>query len=231
MKYCFDLDGTICATPTSRAYSDAVPYLKIVNRINELYSEGHTITIFTARGGTSKIDHHNLTTSQLSEWGVKYHYLVDKGKPDYDLFIDDKAISAKQWLRDEKIEIVGFVASAFDLLHAGHCLYLKEAKSVCDILVAGLHTDPSVDRPSKNLPIQSVLERKIQLLSTKYVDKVLIYDTESDLEGMLSIIKPDIRILGSDAKGTIITGQKYCKSIYYHYRDHGWSSSELRNRL
>ena len=230
MKYCFDLDETLCLTPKSRKYDEAIPYIKMIDKVNSLYREGHEITIFTARGSSSGIDYHELNLKQLKEWKVNYHYLIDKGKPSYDVFVDDKAITTKTWRNENKVVIVGFVASSFDLLHAGHCLYLKDAKSVCDYLIAGLHDDPSIDRKSKNKPIQSIHERKIQLESTKYIDEVFIYKTEEDLNNLLKVIKPDIRILGSDAKGNLITGEEHCRQIYYHDRNHNWSSSDLRKR-
>jgi glycerol-3-phosphate cytidylyltransferase len=231
MKYCFDLDETICLTPSSRNYMEAVPYLKVINKINSLYDEGHDITIFTARGGTSKIDYTDLNKSQLKSWGVKYHTLIDKNKPSYDLFVDDKAINSKIWREQTDIKIIGFVASCFDLLHAGHCLYLEEAKSVCDYLVAGLQEDPTIDRSNKNKPIQSLEERLIQLRSVKYVDEIHIYKTERDLEQVLEKVKPDIRILGSDAKDKPITGEQFCKQIFYHDRNHTWSSTNIRNTI
>ena len=231
MKYCFDLDETICATPSSRKYDEAVPYQQVIERINELYCRGHDITIFTARGSSSGIDYTELNLRQLNQWNVKYHKLIDKGKPSYDLFVDDKAITASVWRKNEGIKIVGFVASCFDLLHAGHCLYLKEAKSVCDHLIAALQEDPTIDRPHKNKPIQSLFERETQLRSCRYVDEIVIYKTEKDLIELLSQIKPNIRVLGSDAKGTYITGEEYCTNIYYHNRKHNFSSSELRSRL
>ena len=220
MKYCFDLDETLCATPSSRKYDDAVPYHIVIERVNQLHDEGHHITIYTARGGTSKVDYNNLTKSQLKKWGVKYDLLIDKGKPDWDIFIDDKAINSIEWRKQENIKIVGFVASCFDLLHAGHCLYLKESKSVCDHLVVALQTDPTLDRSYKSKPIQSLEERKIQIESNKYVDEIIVYDTESDLCDILEQLKPDIRIVGSDAKGKPITGIDFCNEIRYHDRDH-----------
>jgi glycerol-3-phosphate cytidylyltransferase len=231
MKYCFDLDETICATPASRKYAEAVPYIKVVSAINDLYDQGNEITIFTARGGSSGIDYTELTHNQLQSWGLKYHKLILK-KPSYDYFIDDKAINSVDWRNKNNIKIVGFVASCFDLLHAGHCLYLKEAKSYCDHLVAGLHVDPSNERANKNKPIQSLEERKIQLESTKYVDEILIYNTEQELENLIKQVKPDVRFLGSDCQDKKITGYEYCKNIIYHNRaNHIWSSSELRTRI
>lgn len=231
MKYCFDLDETICATPSSRKYDEAVPYQKVIQRINELYDAGHEITVFTARGSSSGIDHRELILSQLSAWGVKYTTLVDKGKPSYDLFVDDKAVTTSTWRSQQGIRIVGFVASCFDLLHAGHCMYLQEAKSVCDHLIAALQEDPTIDRPHKNKPVQTLREREIQLRANRHVDEIVVYRTEKDLDELLSKIKPDIRILGSDAKGKYITGEEHCKSIYYHDRSHNFSSSELRARI
>lgn len=127
---------------------------------------------------------------------------------------------------------IGFTASCFDLLHAGHCLMLKDGKSHCDLLIAALQIDPTVDRPFKNKPIQSLEERLIQLNSNKYVDQIELYTTEEDLENLLKIIKPDIRIVGSDYVGKPITGQQYSKEIYYHDRSiHSWSSTHLRKRI
>ena len=126
---------------------------------------------------------------------------------------------------------IGFVASCFDLLHAGHCLMLKDAKKQCDWLVAALQNDPSVDRPQKNKPIQSLKERKIQLESIKYVDEVVFYNTEEDLIKLLQLIKPQVRILGNDYKDKHFTGKELKIPIYYHLRDHEWSTSSLRKKI
>lgn len=126
---------------------------------------------------------------------------------------------------------IGFVASCFDLLHAGHCLMLKDAKKQCEWLVAALQDDPSVDRPQKNKPIQSLEERKIQLESIKYVDEVVFYNTEEDLIKLLQLIKPQVRILGSDYKDKHFTGKELKIPIYYHLRDHEWSTSSLRKKI
>ena len=137
MTYCFDLDETICYSPSTvpRDYSLAQPYLSVVQQINSLYDEGHTITIFTARGGTSGKDWHKLTTSQLKFWALKYHTLIDKGKPHFDLLIDDKAINTHEWRMQNNACVTGVAASSFDLLHAGHCLYLKMQKECATTLL------------------------------------------------------------------------------------------------
>lgn len=126
---------------------------------------------------------------------------------------------------------IGFTCGAFDLLHAGHILMLEEAKSVCDYLVVGLQTDPSIDRESKNKPIQSLEERKIQLSAVKFVDKIVIYETEQDLYNLLVKMNPDIRIIGADHKGKKFTGYDLDISLFFNSRNHNWSSSHLRKRI
>ena len=127
---------------------------------------------------------------------------------------------------------IGFTCSCSDLLHAGHILMLKDAKEQCDKLIVGLQTDPSIDRPlTKNKPIQSLKERKIQLEAVRYVDDIFVYETESDLIDLLKLVKPDIRILGSDYKDEKFTGDDLNIPIYYHERDHDYSSSDLRKKI
>ena len=131
-----------------------------------------------------------------------------------------------------KKKIIGFTCSSFDLLHAGHILMLKDAKEQCDHLIVGLQTDPTIDRPkTKNKPIQSILERKLQLEAVKYINEIILYDNEDDLYNLLLKVKPDIRILGSDYKNKKFTGDNLNIKIYYHDRNHGYSSSELRRKI
>ena len=125
----------------------------------------------------------------------------------------------------------GFTCGAFDLLHAGHILMLQEAKSVCDYLIVGLQTDPSLDRESKNRPVQSLEERRIQIEAVKYVDEVIIYESEKDLLALLKRIKPDIRIIGADHKGKPFTGHELDIELFFNSRNHSWSSSDLRRRI
>lgn len=130
---------------------------------------------------------------------------------------------------------VGFTASCFDLLHAGHILMLEEAKSVCDHLIVALQVDPSLDRPEKRKPIQSLVERQIQLKAVSYVDEVVVYQTEEDLLNLLKTLPIDIRIIGEDYMGKDFTGRDYCVShdieIYYNSRKHNYSSTELIERI
>ena len=126
---------------------------------------------------------------------------------------------------------VGFTCSCFDLLHAGHILMLEDAKRHCSKLIVGLQTDPTVDRPNKNKPIQSLEERKIQLEAVKYVDEVIIYNTEKDLYKKILDISPDVRILGSDYINKPFTGDNLNIPIYYHERKHNYSSTNLRGKI
>ena len=131
--------------------------------------------------------------------------------------------------------IVGFTASTFDLLHAGHVQMLREAKDQCDYLICGLQIDPTVDREEKNFPIQTIVERYIQLKSIKYVNEIIPYTTEKDLEDILQMYTIHVRILGQEYKNISFTGKDICKdrniNIYFNKRDHRVSSSELRNRV
>ena len=126
---------------------------------------------------------------------------------------------------------IGFTCSCFDLLHGGHILMLEDAKKQCDKLVVGLQTDPTLDRPEKNKPIQSFKERFIQLSAVKYIDTIIRYETEKELYGIIYDLMPDIRILGSDYIGKDFTGKDLNIPIYYHQRKHKYSSTNLRNKL
>jgi glycerol-3-phosphate cytidylyltransferase len=127
---------------------------------------------------------------------------------------------------------IGITFSAFDLLHAGHIKMLEDAKQQCDYLIVGLQTDPTIDRPEKNKPTQTVVERYIQLKGCKYVDEIVPYATEQDLEDILKSFRIDVRIIGIEYQDKNFTGRQYCeeKGIQLHYnsRDHRFSSSGLR---
>ena len=126
---------------------------------------------------------------------------------------------------------VGFTCSCFDLFHAGHVSMLKEAKKQCDYLIVGLQTDPTIDRPEKNKPVQSILERFIQLEACKYVDEIVPYATEKDLRDILLSYPIDVRIIGEEYKDKQFTGRDISMEIYYNSRKHSFSSSELRKRI
>ena len=125
----------------------------------------------------------------------------------------------------------GFTCSCFDLFHAGHILMLKEAKDQCDYLIVGLQTDPTIDRPEKMKPIQSVYERFLQVHACKYVDEVLVYETEKDLLNLLKSQKIDIRIVGEEYAEKDFTGRHLDIELYFNKRTHDYSSTELKRRI
>lgn len=125
----------------------------------------------------------------------------------------------------------GFTASCFDLFHAGHIMMLREAKQQCEYLIVGLQTDPTIDRPTKNKPIQSIVERFIQLDACKYVDEIITYATEEDLRDILLAYPIDIRILGAEYEGKDFTGNDIPMQFHFNTRQHKFSTSELRQRV
>ncbi|MFL9831779.1 adenylyltransferase/cytidyltransferase family protein [Flavobacterium sp. ST-87] len=129
----------------------------------------------------------------------------------------------------------GITFSAFDLLHAGHVKMLEEAKQHCDYLIVGLQTDPTIDRPTKNKPTQSVVERYIQLKACKFVDEIVPYATEQDLEDILKSFTLHLRIVGDEYKERDFTGRSYCEKkgieLYFNTRDHRFSSTSLRQEV
>ena len=130
---------------------------------------------------------------------------------------------------------IGFTCSTFDLLHAGHIQMLRDAKERCDYLICGLQIDPSLDRPEKNSPVQTIVERHTQLSAVKYVDEIIPYQTETDLEDILNMLHIDVRILGEEYKNGKFTGRAICAKrgieLFFNKREHRFSSSDLRNRV
>jgi len=130
---------------------------------------------------------------------------------------------------------IGFTCSTFDLLHAGHIMMLREAKAQCDYLICGLQVDPTIDRKTKNAPIQTIVERQAQLSAIKYVDEVIIYCTEADLLDIINMYPINIRILGEEYRTQNFTGKDECRNrgidLHFNKRDHRFSSSGLRKRV
>jgi len=131
---------------------------------------------------------------------------------------------------------IGFTCSTFDLLHAGHILMLAECKTVCDYLIVAVQSDPAIDRPdSKNKPVQSIVERYVQLSAVKFIDEIIVYDTEKDLEDLLMFLPITVRIIGEEYKDKEFTGKNECYQrgieCIFNERDHSFSSSSLRRRV
>ena len=126
----------------------------------------------------------------------------------------------------------GITFGAFDLFHAGHVLMLEEAKAVCDYLIVCIQTDPSLDREEKNKPVQSIIEREIQVSGCRFVDEVIIYDTEADLLNIIGQVNWDVRIIGEEYKNKDFTGRdQTLERCHFNKRPHTFSSSELRERV
>ena len=234
MKYCFDLDGTICDTPmrpsdNKPGYLEATPFPFMVEQVNRLYDEGHKIIIMTARGRGSGIDWTQLTIKQLDMWGVKYHELEPMfHKPTADIFIDDKGINSEEWKKTVPPKR-GIIAGAFDLIHPGYVRLFKEAKEHCNHLTVALHEDPSFARPHKIPPVQSVEDRKEILRAIKYVDDIVVYYAE---ETFLSYLKDyEVRFLGSDYMDGSYTGKDIAIDVVFLNRDHGYSTTKLKENI
>jgi len=234
MKYCFDLDGTICDTPCNpdghgQRYWDSIPIPFMVETVNRLYDEGNHIIIMTARGRGSGKDWTELTTNSLKEWGVKYHELEPMfHKPTADLFIDDKGINVEDWKKTLPTK-KGIIAGAFDIIHPGYVRLFKEAKEHCNHLTIALHEDPSMARPHKLKPVHSVEERKEILKSIKYVDDVVVYQAEETFLSYLEYY--DIRFLGDDYKDGSYTGKDKPIDIVWLDRSHNYSTTKLKLKI
>ena len=130
---------------------------------------------------------------------------------------------------------VGFTCSTFDLCHAGHIVMLRECKQICDYLIVGLQVDPSKDRAEKKSPSQTLVERYVQLSAIKYIDEIVPYETEKDLEDILNMYRINIRVLGEEYREKDFTGKDICKkrgiALYFNKRDHRFSSTDLRERI
>ena len=129
---------------------------------------------------------------------------------------------------------IGITCSTFDFLHAGHVVMLEEAKRHCDYLIAALQVDPTIDREDKSRPIQSIVERQIQLAGVKFVDDIVMYNTEKDLEDLFLTLPLDVRIIGEEYRNNLFTARTICHkrniAIIYNKRDHSFSTTDLRNR-
>ena len=231
MKYCFDIDGTLCVTPSDPdghnvRYWDAEPIPFMVDQVNRLYDEGHKIIMMTARGRGSGKDWTQLTREQLDRWGYKYHEIEPMfHKPTADLFIDDKGINVEEWKKTVPPK-KGIIAGNFDVIHPGYIRMFKEAKEHCNHLTVALHEDPSMARPNKLKPVQTVEDRKEILHAIKYVDD---YQAEETFHHYLKDYH--IRFLGTDYMDGSYTGKDLSIEIVWLSRNHDYSSTKLKTQI
>lgn len=231
MKYCFDLDGTLCNN-TWGDYNSAKPFNDCIREVNKLYDAGHTIKVFTARGMSSGTDWTELTKQQLKDWGLKFHELIMNKKPSADIIIDDIAINAAEWRNEiNKDYDTGLICGAFDIIHPGYVEMFADIKSKCRRLVVALQDDPTIDRPEKDKPVQSYEDRKKIILAIRYVDEVVEYNTEAELYEILKSDIYDVRVLGTDYKDKDYNGKDLGRPVYWHSRKHKHSASGLKRRI
>ena len=202
----------------------------MVERINQLYDEGNYIILMTARGRESRIDHTELVRKQLDYWGFKYHELEPMfHKPHAHIFIDDKGINIEEWRKTQPPK-KGIIAGAFDVIHPGYIRMFKDAKAYCNHLTIALHEDPSMARPHKLKPVQTVEERREILLALRDVDDVVVYQAE---ETFLSYLKDyEIRFLGTDYLDGSYTGKDIAIDVIWLDREgHNYSSTKLKTDI
>jgi len=183
----------------------------------------------TARGRGSGVDWTDTTKKLLSEWGVKYNELEPMfHKPNADIFIDDKGVNAEDWIKTQPLK-KGIVAGAFDLIHPGYVRMFKYAKEHCNYLTIALHENPTMARPYKLKPVQSLEDRKEILRSIKYVDDIVVYQAE---DTYLSYLEDyDIRFLGDDYSDGSYTGKGLGIPIVWIPRDHEYSTTKLKESI
>ena len=233
MRYCFDIDGTLCHTPFDEKgkpnYFNSTPIPFMVEQVNRLYDQGNYIILQTARGKSSGIDHTELTKAQLKDWGYKYHELFPMfTKPNADVFIDDKGINVEEWKRRQP-KVRGIIAGAFDLIHPGYVRLFADCKKYCNHLTIALHEDPSWARPHKLPPVQSLEDRKEILRSIKYINDIVVYQAE---DTFLSYLEDyDIRFLGDDYRDGSYSGKDIDIKIVFINRDHDYSTTKLKTQI
>ena len=235
MRYCFDIDGTLCDTPNNEKgkpdYLNAQPFPFMVDQLNRLYDEGHYIIMQTARGKGSGIDHTELTKKQLDEWGYKYHELFPMFcKPTADLFVDDKGIDVESWKKFQP-QVRGIVSGAFDIIHPGYIKMFQECKRYCTHLTIALHEDPSLARPHKLQPVQTLEERKEILRAIRYVDNIVVYQAEDTFLSYLQSGDYNVRFLGDDYNDGSYTGKDIDINIVFVDRSHEYSTTKLKNKI
>lgn len=235
MTYAFDLDQTLCDTVIKRNYDTAYPLEERIKEVNDLYDAGHRIIIFTARGmtdGDMSYAYDALfckTKKELEDWGIKHHRLI-MGKPSYDFLIDDKAYNSEDWFKKKGKPIVGLIAGAFDIIHPGYIKMFQECKSRCDHLIVAINQIPA----GKMAPVFNARDRAEALLALRYVDEVRFYHCEKGLADILKANDPkiDIRFLGDDYRyQTNYTGCLLDIPIHYIIRDHGWSTTKVKEMI
>lgn len=232
MRYAFDIDNTLLHTIGSE-YKNSTPIQHRIDRVNQLFEQGHTIYLFTARGMSSGVDHRDLTEEQMCRFGVKHHRLI-MGKPDVDLFVDDKAISVNEWDKQNSCSDrpVIWTNGCYDILHVGHITLFEHccglATSCGGRFVVGIDSDRRVrEMKGSNRPINTQYDRTKMLLSLKGVDEVYIYDTAEELNDIVRSLTPMVMVIGDDYKDKMVIGSQHAKSVEFFPKIGGYSTTEI----
>ena len=232
MRYAFDIDNTLVKTNGSD-YENSVPIQHRIDRVNHLFDEGHSIYLFTARGMASGRDLYEFTANQVREFGIKHHQLI-MGKPDVDVFVDDKAISVNDWDQKDlfsKSPVI-WTNGCYDIIHVGHiCLFEKcqELAASCNgKFVIGIDSDKRVKKMKGNSrPFNTENDRARVLLSIKGVDSVWIYDSDEELENLVKTFSPEVMVLGDEYKNSLVIGASHAKSVMYFPKLSEYSTSKI----
>ena len=232
MRYAFDIDNTLVKTNGSD-YENSVPIQHRIDRVNHLFDEGHSIYLFTARGMASGRDLYEFTANQVREFGIKHHQLI-MGKPDVDVFVDDKAISVNDWDQKDlfsKSSVI-WTNGCYDIIHVGHiCLFEKcqELAASCNgKFVIGIDSDKRVKKMKGNSrPFNTENDRAKVLLNIKGVDSVWIYDSDEELENLVKTFSPEVIVLGDEYKNSLVIGASHAKSVMYFPKLSEYSTSKI----
>jgi rfaE bifunctional protein nucleotidyltransferase chain/domain len=232
MRYAFDIDNTLVHTVGSD-YENSTPIQHRIDRVNHLFDEGHTIYLFTARGMASGKDYREFTTEQMEKFGVKYHRLIT-GKPDVDIFIDDKAISVQDW--DKYKNGVIWTNGCYDVLHIGHIRLFQYCKQLAEEhdcqFVVGIDSDRRVKELKGNSrPINCEYDRVQFLLSIKGIDRVCVYETDDELEKLMQILTPRVMVVGDDYKDKYVIGSNYATEVKFFPKVVGYSTTSTVNKI
>lgn len=231
MRYAFDIDNTLVRTVGSD-YENSSPIQHRIDSVNRLYDEGHTIYLFTARGSASGRDLREFTEQQMNRFGIKFHRLI-MGKPDVDVFVDDKAISVNEWDDTKTVcsPPVIWTNGCYDILHVGHIRLFQHCRELAKLcggrFVVGIDSDNRVkELKGSNRPVNNQHDRAELLLSIKGVDGVYIYDTADQLDQIISMLSPKIMVVGDEYKNKNVIGSCHANSVQFFPKIRGYSTTK-----
>lgn len=236
MRYAFDIDNTLVNT-IGNDYENSTPIQHRIDRVNSLFDNGNVIYLFTARGMSSGKDYYELTENQMQKFGVKYHRII-MGKPDVDLFVDDKAISVNEWDDTKTVcsPPVIWTNGCYDILHVGHIRLFEHCRELAKLcggrLVVGIDSDNRVkELKGSSRPVNNQHDRAEVLLSIKGVDAVYIYDTADELDQIISMLSPKIMVVGDEYKNKNVIGSCHANSVQFFPKISRYSTTKTLTQI